>query len=190
MSTVVQTQQNGFAPCRGPNSTVRTRLATRPAIHSTLGGIDSFSDEAFQPELAHRLKNFLDGACNNFIREGGSSGAANMLSSSLRRRKEANRLRHSLYPIRKAVPSSTIARSTVMTHSALREGNTEENRWRARQRAIDDFGKAERRNLPERRRVSLRRYPELPLDIQHFHWKPPFVTRRNTAYARKLRIGC
>jgi hypothetical protein len=28
----------------------------------------------------------------------------------------------SFYPIRKAVPKSTIAKSTVMTHSALREG--------------------------------------------------------------------
>ena len=34
---------------------------------------------------------------------------------------------------------------------------------------------------PERRNPPRRRYPELPLDIQHFHWKPPFVTRRNTA---------
>ena len=42
---------------------------------------------------------------------------------------------------------------------------------------------------PERRNAPRRRYPELPLDIQHFHWKPPFVTRRYTAYARKLRIG-
>jgi hypothetical protein len=44
-----------------------------------------------------------------------------------------------------------------------------------RQGGIDDSGKPERRNAPRRR------YPELPLDIQHFHWKPPFVTRRNTA---------
>ena len=41
--------------------------------------------------------------------------------------------------------------------------------------------KARRRNLPMHCWVSLRCYPELPLDIQHFHWKPPFVTRRNTA---------
>jgi hypothetical protein len=90
-------------------------------------------------------------------------------------KKEANRLRHSLYPIRKAVPSSTIARSTVMTHSALREGNTEETDGEPVRVALMTPAKPERRNAPRRR------YRKLPLDIQHFHWKPPFVTRRNTA---------
>ena len=39
---------------------------------------------------------------------------------------------------------------------------------------------------PQKTRAST----SLPLDIQHFHWKTPFVIRRNTAYARELRIGC
>ena len=34
---------------------------------------------------------------------------------------------------------------------------------------------------PERRNAPRRRYPELPLDIQHFHWKPLSSLARNTA---------
>ena len=48
-----------------------------------------------------------------------------------------------------------------------------------RQLGIDDSGK--RRNLPRCCWLSLGRYRKRPLDIQHFHWKPPFVARRNTA---------
>jgi hypothetical protein len=56
MSTSL-TAADDFGPFSSIQFTpVRTRLATRPAIHSTLGGIDS--DEAFQAELVHRLKNF------------------------------------------------------------------------------------------------------------------------------------
>ena len=68
-------------------------------------------------------------------------------------KKEANRLRHAFIRsirLERTVPSSTIARSTAMAHSALREGNTEEIDGEPRQRAIDDSGKAERRNLPTR----------------------------------------
>ena len=65
-------------------------------------------------------------------------------------------------------------KSPAALRSFALPGNTEETDGEPRQGGIDDSGKAERRNLPRRR------YPELPLDIQHFHWKPPFVTRRNT----------
>jgi hypothetical protein len=42
---------------------------------------------------------------------------------------------------------------------------------------------------PERRNAPRRRYPELPLDIQHFHWKPLSSLAGTPPYARKLRIG-
>ncbi|MGB7792754.1 MAG: hypothetical protein WBL39_16220, partial [Terrimicrobiaceae bacterium] len=61
----------------------------------------------------------------------------------------------------------------------LAGANTVKTDGEPRQLGIDDSGK--RRNLPRRCWMSLNRQPELPLDIQHFHWRPPFVTRRNTA---------
>ena len=122
------------------------------------------------------------------ICEGGSSGAETGFPATCAAKKQANRVRHSLYPIRKAVPSSTIARSTVMAYSALRE----EIQWKPMPSPVSlalmtPASGETCQGVVGCRFVATANYRSTySISIG----SPPFVTRRNTAHARKLRIGC